>query len=139
MEKTTLLASFIEKDELQNTLKEIKNNFTIATSKIFILKNKLEPTKLILTYNVVSNDGGHSYNEVISNTISLHRKKETNTLYTLNALNEVVKSENNGILDKSFKINWDAYANCILIIQKNKGLLKIETELEKVLDISKIN
>jgi hypothetical protein len=74
----------------------------------------------------------------ISGTVNLHRKKETNTLYTLNALNEIVKTENNGILDKKFQINWLEYTNCILITQRSKGLIKIETELEKILDLEKM-
>jgi hypothetical protein len=47
----------------------------------------------MLTYNV---DLGNTKGEfAIGNTILVHRKKQTNTLYTINALNELIKSLNN--------------------------------------------
>ena len=51
----------------------------------------------------------------VSNTISLHRKKITNTLYTINALNELIKTINNGVLDTNYQVEWDTYKNMILI------------------------
>ena len=50
------------------------------------------------------------------NTISIHRKKETNTLYTVNALNEVIKDLNNGILDKTMIIPWESYENSFILV-----------------------
>lgn len=137
-QKTALLASFIDKNELEVSAQKIKENFVIIGSKIFVLKNKNDEGKLVLTYNILLASEKIKFDEHISGTISLHRKKETNTLYTLNALNEVVKEENNGILDKNFHINWKNYFNCILITQKNKGLIKIETELEKIINLENI-
>jgi len=49
------------------------------------------------------------------NTISIHRKKETNTLYTVNALNEVIKSVNNGVLDKTYQLDWMKYRNSFIL------------------------
>jgi len=40
----------------------------------------------------------------VKNTISLHRKKITNTLYTINALNELIKTINNGVLDTKYQV-----------------------------------
>jgi hypothetical protein len=39
------------------------------------------------------------------NTILVHRKKETNTLYTINALNELIKKLNGGVVDIAYKVN----------------------------------
>lgn len=55
----------------------------------------------------------------LPNTISLHRKKETNTLYTVNALNMIIKKANNGILDKTFVIDWSLYENMLLLTANN--------------------
>lgn len=49
------------------------------------------------------------------NTISIHRKKETNTLYTVNALNEVIRAVNNGVLDKSYQLDWQQYQNSFIL------------------------
>jgi len=49
------------------------------------------------------------------NTISIHRKKETNTLYTVNALNEVIRRVNNGVLDKTYQLDWSHYQNSFIL------------------------
>ena len=71
---------------------------------------------------------------MVDNTILVHRKKQTNTLYTINALNELIKSLNNGILDKKFLINWNDYQNCILLIQ-TEGFNKIDTKIKQIINL----
>ena len=68
-------------------------------------------------------------------TISIHRKKHTNTLYTINAINELIKSANNGVLDKSFRINWENYRNQLLIGSLN-GLKVVNTKLFKIINLN---
>ena len=135
-QKTVLLASFINRPELDNSVNQIKQNFVIIGSKIFVLKNKEDNDKLILTYNILLNDEKIKFDCCIPGTIALHRKKETNTLYTLNSLNTIIMEETQkSIVDKSHKINWTNYLNCILITHKIKGLIKIETELETIINL----
>jgi hypothetical protein len=136
--RTVLLASFIDRKDLDTAVQKIKENFVIVSSKIFILKNKNDENKLVLTYNIQVDGERVQFDQHIPGTVNLHRKKETNTLYTLNALNEIVKAENNGQLDKKFQISWLNYANCILITQRSKGLVRIETELEKILNLESV-
>ena len=69
----------------------------------------------------------------IPNTISLHRKKQSNTLYTINALNEVIRELNGGVLDKRFPIPWDDYYNSLLLTNEN-GLNKIPTKIHSIVD-----
>ena len=134
-EKTTLLATFCERIDLDITLQKIKEQFSISNSKIFLLKNKDDENKIIFTYNIALTEDKIQFNQKIPGTVSLHRKKETNTLYTINSLNKIVLNETqSSIVDKSHIINWGEYQNCILII-KNKELLKINTELEAILEI----
>ena len=71
--------------------------------------------------------------EDIPNTISLHRKKQSNTLYTINALNEVIRELNNGILDKKFSIPWEDYQNSLLLTNDD-GLNKIPTKIFKIIN-----
>ena len=62
------------------------------------------------------------------------QKKKTNTLYTINALNEAIKLNNNGILDKSFQLNWEVYSDCILLVN-DAGLKKINTAVKEIIRI----
>ena len=84
----------------------------------------------VLTYNV---DQGN-VSEIPDNTILVHRKKQTNTLYTINALNELIKSLNNGVIDKSFAVNWNDYRNCILLIQ-TEGFNRIDTKIKEIINL----
>jgi len=56
--------------------------------------------------------------------------------YTINALNEVIRSLNGGVLDKRFPIPWEEYQNTLLLTNE-KGLNKISTKIHKIIDIKK--
>ena len=101
-------------------------------NKVYVLQNEDKPQELMCTYNVEVTDS-LDYNS-IPNTISLHRKKHTNTLYTINALNEVIKNINNGVLDTNFPIPWENFQNTILV-SNNEGLNKINTRIFEIIDI----
>jgi hypothetical protein len=127
-----LYCTFVPEEDIEKTVVKIKNSYTVLFSKIFVLES-LDGEKIMLTYNV---DMGNSINEFsIKNTILVHRKKQTNTLYTINALNELIRSLNNGYLDKSYPINWDDYKNCILLIQTD-GYKRIDTKVKEIINLS---
>jgi hypothetical protein len=65
----------------------------------------------------------------------VHRKKQSNTLYTINALNELVKEENGGKADKEFVIDWDKFKNTI-IVTNTEGTKKISTRIFEVIEHS---
>ena len=92
MNDTLLLATFCKSRDVKDIINLINDSFEIVGGKIFVLQDESDRHKKILTYNIVKED--IVFSDVIKNTISLHRKKETNTLYTLNALNEVVMDQN---------------------------------------------
>jgi hypothetical protein len=130
--KTQLLATFTTKIYLDGIVDKIKATYPIVFDKIYILQDEDSPKELICTYNVdVSN--AVDYN-AIENTISLHRKKHTNTLYTINALNEVVMNMNNGIKDPNTIVPWENYKNSILVTNAD-GLNKINTRIFKIIKI----
>lgn len=138
-QKTVLLASFISRTELDSTLAKIKEHFVIVNGRVFVLRNKSDQDKIILTYNIFLDENSKiRFDAHVHGTINLQRKKETNTLYTLNALNEIVKAETGGNLDSKHVINWPSYGNCVLITQRNKGLIKIETELENIINFAQV-
>ena len=130
--KTQLLATFTTKTELDKTIENIKGAYTIAFSKIYVLQNENNVDELICTYNV-DLEKGADYNDV-KGTISLHRKKHSNTLYTINALNEVIASLNNGLVDSKFIVPWENFKNT-LMVTNSSGLNKISTRIYKIIKI----
>ena len=126
-----LYCTFVKTDEIKEISEKIRSSYKVLFDKIFVLES-LDGEKIMLTYNV---DLGNSNNEfAIDNTILVHRKKQTNTLYTINALNELIKSLNKGVLDKSYSINWDDYRNCILLVQAD-GYKKIDTKIKEIINL----
>ena len=130
--KTQLLATFTTKVYLDGIVDKIKDAYSIVFDKIYVLQDEDKPKELICTYNVNQEDD-IDFN-LVQNTISLHRKKITNTLYTINALNELIKTINNGVLDTSYQVPWDLYKNMILISNK-EGLQRIPTRILKIIDL----
>ena len=122
-----LLCTFVNSVILSDILEQIKNTYTIIYKKIFVFYDLDITTDLYCTYNI---DGINSIN-AIPNTIVLHRKKPTNTLYTINALNELIKSLNSGVLDCNYKINWNNYCNS-LILFKNFNLKIIKLKIKEI-------
>ena len=131
--KTQLLATFTTKSDLDETIIQIKDAYIIAFSKIYILQNEDNINELICTYNV-DLEGNVDYNAV-SGTISLHRKKHSNTLYTINALNEVVANLNNGVIDSKFIVPWENFKN-MLMVTNSTGLNKIKTRIYKIINLN---
>ena len=127
--KTQLLCTFTTKEGLDDVVKEITNAYTIVFNKIYVLQNEDNIKELICTYNVDTTENV-DYNKV-TGTISLHRKKHSNTLYTINALNECIKNLNNGVMDSNFMIPWENFKN-MLLITNSDGLNKINTRIYKI-------
>ena len=134
--KSQLLCTFTNKKTLQLTLYQIKESYDILFSKIYVLQNELNINELVCTYNVDISDGNVDYNKVHS-TISLHRKKHSNTLYTINALNEVIANLNNGIVDNKFIVPWENFKNTLLVTN-SEGLNRIPTRIFKIVKVEEI-
>ena len=121
------------KKDLEKTISEIVKSYTIVFNRIYVLQNEDNTNELMCTYNV---DTTESVNfNLVKGTISLHRKKHTNTLYTINAWNEVIAGLNNGVVDSKFLVPWENYEN-VLMVTNSDGLNKINTRIFK---IEKIN
>lgn len=122
-----LFCTFTSRDDLDQVLENIQTRYKIIYNKIFILYAK-EQDQFMCTYNV---DLGNVSN-FPDDTILVHRKKETNTLYTINALNSLIRSLNQGYLDKSYKVDWTSYKNSILLT-KTDELKQVKTNLFKII------
>jgi hypothetical protein len=123
-----LLCTFTPEESVDNLLNYITKQYALTSNKVFVLYIKSN-NEYVITYNLDSINSN-----MLDNTISVHRKKESNTLYTLNGLNEIVKALNNGIVDPKFPINWVHYRNSVILTRE--GELKIlKTKLYKIIDL----
>ena len=83
-----LYCTFTTPDNYEEISDVIQTSYVVLFKKLFVLES-LDGEKIMLTYNV---DMSNSVREsMVDNTILVHRKKQTNTLYTINALNEEYK------------------------------------------------
>jgi hypothetical protein len=124
-----LFCTFSSEEKLEEILSTIQGKYKIIYNKIFVLYSKSQD-EYICTYNV---EFGNVSN-FLENTILVHRKKESNTLYTINSLNRLIESLNGGILDTNFKVDWNDYQNCILLT-KGAELKRVNTKLFRIIEL----
>jgi len=124
-----LFCTFVDLDEVDYFVSDISQKYDILYNKIFVLYIK-DTNEHVVTYNTDQ----INLSSIPSNTILVHRKKETNTLYTINALNELIKKLNGGVVDIHFKINWQHYKNTILLTQHNE-LKQLKTKIHSIIDV----
>ena len=130
--KTQLLCTFTSKDTLQKTLQDIRETYVIVYNYIYILQNKANLDELYVTYNINTE---FKPPHPLEDTILIHRKKESNTLYTINALNQLVREENGGVLDKTFIIDWQKFRNSI-ILTNTEGTKRIQARIFEVIEFN---
>lgn len=107
----------------------VTKSYTISERRMFVFSDADNRNDLYVTFNIEAI--GYSKTP---NTISIHRKKETNTLYTVNALNTIIRGANNGLLDKSFAVDWTLYRNSLLLTTE-EALRKIQLQLVRRIDL----
>ena len=131
---TQLLCLFTTKGELDKSVEFVLNQYILTNPNVFVLENKINEGELYITFNV---EKGSSAIDSEWKTILVHRKKQSNTIYTINALNEVVKSKTGGVLDNSYMIDWDEFKNCI-ITTSSIGYKKIPTKVFKSFNVEEL-
>lgn len=124
-----LFATFTDLDNLDMLIDNITSQYSIMYNKMFVLEIK-DKNEYVVTYNV---DQGN-VDSIPENTILVHRKKESNTLYTINALNELIKKLNGGVVDTRYRVDWQHYRNSILLTQHN-DLTQLNTKIYKIIDL----
>jgi len=126
-----LVALFVERENRDGALQTIKDKFNIQGNKVFILEQDKDEDELIFTFNIEMKDDDKKEDlnlDEYGKLIRIHRKKETNTLYTINALNTILKDVDT---------NWDNYKYSFLTV--SSGALKIiKTHLNEIVELDKI-
>ena len=124
-----LFCTFTSLENLDRLVEDLQSQYTIMYNKMFVLHVKSN-NEYVVTYNV---DQGN-VSSIPDNTILVHRKKDSNTLYTINALNELIKRLNNGVVDPRFRVNWQHYRNTILLTQQNE-LKELKTKIHTIIEL----
>ena len=124
-----LFCTFTNLEGLDVLIRELTGAYSIMYNKMFVLYVK-STDEYVVTYNVEQGN----VDSIPVNTILVHRKKETNTLYTINALNDLIKKLNGGVVDQSFRVNWQHYKNCILLTNHNE-LKQLNTKVYKIVEL----
>ena len=124
-----LFCTFTSLENLESLIDDLTRAYTIMYNKMFVLHVK-STDEYVITYNVEQGN----VEGIPMNTILVHRKKENNVLYTVNALNEVIKRLNNGVVDTNFRVDWQHYRNCILLTNHNE-LKQLNTKVHKIVEL----
>jgi len=124
-----LFCTFTDLEGLDALIENIQSRYSIIYNKMFVLEI-VGKNEYVVTYNVEQANVG----SIPDNTILVHRKKESNTLYTINALNELIKKLNGGVVDTKYQVEWQHYRNCILLTQHNE-LNQLNTKIYKIIEL----
>lgn len=124
-----LFCTFTALENLETLISDLTRAYSIMYNKMFVLYVK-STDEYVVTYNVEQGN----IEAIPQNTILVHRKKESNTLYTINALNDLIKKLNGGVVDPSYRVNWQHYRNCILLTNHNE-LKQLNTKVFKIVEL----
>ena len=124
--KNQLLCTFSKPKYLERNVDEISKKYEQINNKIISIQNVDDESELFCIYNIANSNVGENY----PNTILMHRKRKTNTLYTINSLNQLIWVLNGGSFSHQFIVPWENYRNVLLLI-RDDSLLKIKTKLYK--------
>ncbi len=124
-----LFCTFVDEEFIDDRINSISRSYNIMYNKMFVLFIK-STGEYVITYNVEQGN----VDSIPDNTILVHRKKDTNTLYIINALNTLIKSLNGGVVDPRFRIDWQHYRNCILLTQQN-DIRQLNTKVHKIVEL----
>jgi len=124
-----LFATFTQQDLIDELVYNLSSTYDIMYKKMFVLFIK-STNESVITYNVEQGN----IDRIPQNTILVHRKKESNTLYTINALNDLIRKLNNGVVDATYRINWQNYKNCILLTQQG-DIKQLNTKIFKIVEL----
>lgn len=128
--KSQLLCTFTSTEYLDGVLQSIRESYSLLYNYIYVLQNKTILDELYITYNI---NTSYTPETPLRDTILIHRKKETNTLYTINALNQLIREENDGILDMSYVLDWNKFRNSI-ILTGSTGTKQIKTRIFDIIE-----
>ncbi len=124
-----LICLFTFETNIDHTVSMISRTYEVVYKRVFVLSID-GSEELICSFNVEK--GNHK--KQLPGAMLVHRKKETNTMYTINSLNALIKKENNGIVDSSYSVDWSKYTNSLLVTSNN-DLKILNTKVYQIINL----
>ena len=115
--------SFSSEVEYRTHLQVIREIYRPETS-LFVLQNCDNDDEIFITFNT-------EYNFKTPGIIKIHKKRETNTLFSVDSLNEL-SIRANGKIDKGFVPDWEQYRNSLLLMRDGE-LAIIPTKVKEII------
>lgn len=113
---------FTGRQYIKGSVKRVFNQYP-KVNKVIVVEETENPDNCYCVFKIVADE----YDKALPYTIIVHRKGTV--LYTINGLNELIKSINGGILDKTLVIPWDNYENCLVVTDNEQNLKIVKTNL----------
>lgn len=133
-DRGVLFGTFVIGDEetVNVAIDKILNTLEITNKYIFVLRDVDDSSRTLVTYNAKADRG--SITKLRMFTLRLHRKKQTNTLYTINGLNMAVAKQYDGKTGRHLKLDWSDYQDSV-ILTYNRDMKVMRTDLHKILEL----
>jgi len=125
-EQIKMLITFVqleENEKLEDKIIWICNNIMTnydVKSDLFVFKKCTKNEEVFITFKANIPENSESVNH-LENTKFINWKPQTNTFFTINALNYMILGEC-GEKDLSHKINWNRHKNKLIMLKKSKDV-----------------
>lgn len=116
---------FSSTEDYRNKLQEIREVFR-PNSNLFVLENRFDDNEIFITFNT-------EYNFKIGGCIKINKKRDTNTLFTIDAVNYLSMQENGEVL-KDWIPNWNEFENCLLLMRDGEFSV-IPTKVKEIIKL----
>lgn len=121
--RSQLLCTFTTVSDLPICITQINKVYGVDAVDNMKCYKYMDSSAVVCTYNTANTQAR------MSQTITINRKKETETLYSINALNTLIRELNNGVLDKNYRVDWSQYTNQLLLTDRDGSFRVIKIKL----------
>lgn len=127
--KEVLIGTFVNKHKILSFIEKVKNMTKMNTEKIYVFIIEGNTNEYLVTFKSYNNKG--LINKLYNSTV-LHVKN--GCLFSINALNELIKEENGGSIEnhKEYLIDWSKFKNKLMIMTSGKLRLYNISKIEDI-------
>ena len=118
--RSQLLCTFTTVSELPSCITRIHKTYQVDNVSNMRCYQYVSEPSVVCIYNTINTQSR------MSDTITINRKKDTETLYSINALNALIREQNNGVLDKTYRVDWTQFTNRLLLTNRDGSFRSIE-------------
>lgn len=121
--RSQLLCTFTTVSELPACITRIHKTYKVENVSNMRCYQYESESSVVCIYNTINTQSR------MSDTITINRKKDTETLYSINALNALIREQNDGVLDKAYRVDWAQFKNRLLLTNRDGSFRNVEIKL----------